>query len=223
MDLVRRQARLVDLIGRLRDGVDVAKRDMKAVLSNAEFDSLEQQWEEQRHLRAATKQKPEEVSEYEKRLKKAEFEYGKAEHFNQSAKRKRVKGSDGLRTDERAYRRAETALERLLEYLDECLARDPGLSIWFDRQVAFGAASDLTLSPEAMPRVVTSRSLNRLGDGRMVGIVNKRELKMATLERALAAIEDEQRRIGIDPEQAAAEEAARLAEAQALRTFVRRR
>lgn len=223
MDLVRRQARLIELLGRLRDGVDVAKRDMKAALSYAEFDSLEQQWEEQQSLRAATKQKPEEVVEYEKRLKKAEFEYGKAEHFNQSSKRKRVKGNDGLRTDERGYRRAETALERLIEYLDECLARDPGLNIWFDRPVAFGAATDLALSPEAMPRVVTSRSLNRRGDGRMVGTVSKRELKMAALERALAAIEEEQQRIRLGPEQAAAEEAARLAEAQALRTFVRRR
>lgn len=223
MDLIARKARLAVLLGRLRDGVDVANRDMKAVLSDAEFDALDQQWEEQRHLRAATKQKPEEVVEYEKRLKRAEFEYGKAEHFSQSSKRKRVKGNDGLRTDERGYRRAETALERLIEYLDECLARDPGLNIWFDRPVAFGAATDLALSPEAMPRVVTSRSLSRLGDGRMVGIVSKRELKMATLERALAAIEDEQRRIGRGPAQVEAEEAARLAEAQALRSFVRRR
>lgn len=223
MELVRRQARLVELLGRLQEGDDVAKRDMKAVLSDTEFDAFDQQWEEQQHLRAATKLKPEEVVEYEKRLKKAEFEYGKAEHFNQSAKRKRVKGSDGLRTDERAYRRAEAALERLLEYLDECLARDPGLSIWFDRQVAFGAASDVTLSPEAMPRVVTSRSMNRLGDGRMVGIVSKRELKMSTLERALAAIEDEQRRIGLGPAQVEAEEAARQSERDALRKLARRR
>jgi hypothetical protein len=204
MDANQRKARIAVLLERLRDDVDIASRDLKAVLSKEQFAALQQQWDEQRELRVQMKEKPPEVAEYEKRLQKALFEYAKGEGYSGSTRRKRPVGSDGKRPGTRAYRRAETGFERLIEYLEERLTADPGLCIWFDRQIDFGPTGDLGLSPEQMPRVVTSRSLDRRGDGWLAGIQSKRDVKRMVLEHALSEI--------ADAEEVTARVAARVAE-----------
>ena len=207
MDLNQRKVRITTLLERLGNNIDVAQRDLKAVLSKEQFASLHQQWKAQQELRDQAKEKPPEIVEYEKRLQKALFEYAKGEGYSVSTRRKQAVGDDGKRSGPRAYRRAETAFERLIEYLEERLSADPGLCIWIGRQIEFGPTGDLGLSPEQMPRVVTSRSADRKGDGRLVGMRTKREIKMMALEEALAAT--------VAAEELAARVAARMAEEQA--------
>jgi len=211
VDAKQRKARLTELIARLQDDQDVAQRDLKNVLLDDEYKALQDAWAEQRRLREEAKIKPAAVATYEARLKKALFEYGKAEALNLSSAKPTKSRHDGLRADQRAYRRAETLLEKLIEFLEEQLAADPGLQAWFDRPLAFGFDGAISPSPAAMPRVVTSRSLDRLGNGRIAGIRSKREVKLEALELALQGV---QAREAIEAEvakQIAAKEARDLA------------
>ena len=187
MDLQRRKARLIELLDRLRSGSDVAPRDLNLVLTDQQFGDLQQQWQAQKELRGQAREKPAAIVEYEKRLQRALFEYGKAEGYAGSTRRAQPVGSDGKRASTRGYRRAETAFEQLLEYLDERLSADPSLCMWLDRQVDFGPTGGLGLGPAQMPRVVTSRSADRKGNGWLVGLQTKRDVKRAALEEALAA------------------------------------
>jgi hypothetical protein len=189
LDLKQRKARLIELIARLRGGQDVAQRDLKNVLLDDEYRALQDAWMDQRQLRDYASDKPSAVIEYEARLKKALFEYSKAEALNPSSAELSKASYDGLKADQRAYRRAETLLERLIEYLEEQLAADPGLETWFDRPLVFGMEGDISPSPSTMPRVVTSRSVDRMGCGRLAGIRSKREIKLEVLEMALQAVE----------------------------------
>lgn len=189
MDAKQRKARLAELIARLQDDQDVAQRDLKNVLLDDEYKALQDAWDEQLRLREEAKTKPAAVAVYEARLKKALFEYGKAEALNLSSTKPTKSTHDGLRADQRAYRRAETLLEKLIEFLEEQLAADPGLQVWFDRPLAFGLDGAISPSPEAMPRVVTSRSLDRRGSGRIAGTRSKREVKLEALELALQGVQ----------------------------------
>lgn len=207
MDADQRKARLIELLDRLRNGDDVAPRDLKTVLSKAQFAALQESWVEQQQFRAAAMLKPAAIVEYERRLKKALFEYAKGEGYSGSTRLKQPVDSDGKRPGTRAYRRAETGFEKLIEYLEERITADPGLCIWFDRQLDFGLTGDLGLSPEQMPRAVTSRSVDRRGIGRLVGMRTKREVKQMALEEALSAT--------VVAEELAARVAARMVEEQA--------
>ncbi|MGY0194620.1 hypothetical protein ACWA7J_06035 [Leptothrix sp. BB-4] len=185
VDPQRRKERLNELIAKLRAGEDVAQRDLKNVLLDAEHRALTDAWEDQKKLRDSLVSKPAAVLTYEARLKKALFEYGKAEHYSESADTLPSSPHDGLKAHQRGYRKCETLLEGLIEYLEEQLAADPGLQVWFDRPLVFGWDGDITPSPSDMPRVVTSRSRERLGDGRLTGMLSKREVKLQALVAAL--------------------------------------
>jgi len=191
--LVKRKARLMTLIERMNGGKDVATRDLKLALTKAEFQAFESAWHDQQSLRASAKQKPTAIVAYEKRLKQARFEYSKAEGYSGSTRRKPTKGSDGRMTNERGYARSEAICEKIIEYLQEQLSANPALCGWFDRDIAFGPAGDLGTTPDQLPQVVTSRSLEGHGSGFLVGKRSKREVKLTALRDAVAAIEDEEK------------------------------
>ena len=65
-----------------------------------------------------------------------------------------------------------------MNYGDICA--DASIQQWFDRALDFDADGDLGLTPGAMPRVVTSRSLDRqTTDSRLI---SKCEVKIAAVQ-----------------------------------------
>jgi hypothetical protein len=54
----------------------------------------------------------------------------------------------------------DVQFERLLEYFGEIMAADLSLEIWLDREVELTPNADTNLSPQGVPRVVTSGSLD---------------------------------------------------------------
>ena len=89
-------------------------------------------------------------------------------------------------TAEKFYNSSESLCEEALEITQELLHADASIQQWFDRALDFDADGDLGLTPVAMPRVVTSRSLDRQAtDSRLI---SKREVKIATVEWAISAL-----------------------------------
>ena len=107
-------------------------------------------WKQQKEIRAEYAEKPSEIVEYEDKLSKAIFVYNRAEGY-----RRKGKSKSAREIGQKAY----VQFERLLEYFEEIMA-DLSLQIWFDRGVDLTPNGDTTLSPQGVPRVVTSRSLD---------------------------------------------------------------
>ena len=88
-------------------------------------------YREQTQLRDMLKDKPDEIIEYERRLKAATFAYNKADSKSQK----------GHRSAKKMFGASDTLFERLSEYLTEKIVGHHDLEIWFDRPLATGAIS----------------------------------------------------------------------------------
>ena len=77
----------------------------------------------------------------------------------------------------------ESLCEDALEILQEIVQHDASLQIWFDRDLDFGHGSLIDASIGNLPRLVTSRSIDkRSGDSRLA---KKQSVKLAVVERAM--------------------------------------
>jgi len=152
-----------------------SNREMRKALGDEAYADFERAWQTQKELRDQLKDKPDEIRDYEAKLKRAIFLENKAAGA-------RAKGAKGT---ERLARAAETAFEELYAKLDEIIAADGALSGWFDREVRSDASNAPDLSSLDAPRVVTAKSLQNGGGGIAAGLRTKRDVKIATLEHKL--------------------------------------
>jgi len=175
-----RKAKLRLLLTRLQSGKHVQNRDLRSALGDEAYAAFESAWGNQQELRDQLKDKPDEIREYEAKLKRAIF----LENKTAGARAKGAKGTEKL------ARAAETAFEQLYEKLDEIIAADGTLSGWFDREVRSDASNAPDLSSLGAPRVVTAKSLQNGGGGIASGIRSKRNTKIAAIEHELERIEN---------------------------------
>jgi uncharacterized membrane protein len=171
-----RVAKLRLLLSRLQSGKHVQNREMRKALGDSAYAGFEDAWHEQLDLREQLKDKPDEIRDYEAKLKRAIFLENKAAGA-------RAKGAKGT---EKLARTAETAFEQLYEKLDEIIAADGTLSGWFYREVRSDASNAPDLSSIDAPRVVTAKS----GGGIASGIRSKRDTKIAVIQHELERIEN---------------------------------
>ena len=82
--------------------------------------------------------------------------------------------------------KCESLCENALEILQEIVAADASLQIWFDRNLDFGHGSLIDASLGNLPRLVTSRSIEKLRDDSR--IVKKIDVKISVIERAIDSI-----------------------------------
>lgn len=171
-----RIAKLRRLLQRLKDGQHVQNREMRKALGDSAYAGFEDAWHEQAGLRKQLKDKPDEIRDYEAKLKRAIFLENKAAGA-------RAKGAKGT---EKLARAAATAFENLSTKLDEIIDADGTLSGWFDREVRSDASNAPDLSLIDAPRVVTAKS----GGGIASGIRDKRSTKIAIIEQELERVEN---------------------------------
>ncbi len=171
-----RKAELKSIRSQLKKGNHVQNRKLRTWLTDEEYETFEQQWEGQKELRNNAADKPSEITEYEARLRKGIFAENRSEGYSMRNK----KGAKELAHNSQKH------FESALEHLEEILSADPSLEMWFDRSLDFSPKGNLSLSGVGMPRVVTSRSLDKLGDGLLSGKMSKGEVKIDVVERALA-------------------------------------
>jgi tetratricopeptide (TPR) repeat protein len=165
-------------LSQLKCGKNVQNRTLKTWLDADEFDEIEEQWLEQKELRSGLKDKDDEIKEYEERLNQGRFAYNRADSLSRKGKSSTAK---------KMFDEAESIFEKALEYAQEIVASDPQLIMWFDREVESTPENNISSSsPSSMPRVITSRSLDR--ETSYIGITSKVENKISVLERAIDRI-----------------------------------
>ena len=80
----------------------------------------------------------------------------------------------------------ESLCEDALEILQEIVAVDASLQIWFDRHLDFRHGSLIDASLGNLPHLVTSRSIHKLNDDSR--LVKKIDVKISVVERAIYSI-----------------------------------
>ncbi|MDP6709308.1 MAG: hypothetical protein QF893_23465, partial [Alphaproteobacteria bacterium] len=170
----KRLAKLEAIADKLKRGENVQNRQLQTWLSEEEYEQLEYGWKEQLELRSELKDKPSNLKRYEEKLKQATFNYNRAEGY----------GSKGNHaTAKTFYNKSESLCEDALEILQEIFHSDSSLRGWFDRDISFEVGGDLSADIVSLPRLVTSRSREKLSDDSR--LTSKQSVKLAVVERAM--------------------------------------
>ena len=170
----KRLAKLEAIADKLTRGENVQNRQLQAWLGKDEYEQLEYEWQEQLELRSELKDKPSNLKRYEEKLKQATFNYNRAEGYSSKGK---------YSTAKKFYNKCESLCEEALEKLQEILHYDSTLRVWFDRVISFEVGSSLSADIVSLPRLVTSRSHEKLSDDSR--LTSKQSVKLAVVERAI--------------------------------------
>jgi tetratricopeptide (TPR) repeat protein len=170
----KRLTKLDAIADKLRRGENVQNRQLQTWLSEDEHAQLELEWQEQLELRSELKDKPSHLKRYEEKLKQATFNYNRAEGYSSKGKHFTAK---------KFYNKSESLCEDALEILQEILHYNSSLRIWFDRDIDFEVGGDLSADIVSLPRLVTSRSHEKLSDDSR--LTSKQSVKLAVVERAM--------------------------------------
>ena len=146
-------------------------------MNEDEYEQLEYVWQEQLELRCELKDKPSDLKRYEEKLREATLNYNRAEGYSSKGKHNTAK---------KFYNKSESLCEDALEIPQEILHYNSSLRVWFDRDISFDVGSDLSADIVSLPRLVTSRSNEKLSDDSR--LTNKQSVKLAVVERAIYSI-----------------------------------
>ena len=173
----KRLSKLEAIAEKLRRGENVQNRQLQTWLSKDEYEQFEYEWQEQLELREELKDKPSDLKRYEEKLKQATFNYNRAEGYSSKGRHSTAK---------KFYDKSERLCEDALEILQEILHYDSSLRVWFDRDISFEVGGDLSADIVSLPRLITSRSHEKLSDDSK--ITSKQSVKLAVVERAIYSI-----------------------------------
>jgi hypothetical protein len=185
----KRIDRLKQVLERLSRGEIVQNRQLKTVLGIEDYARYLDDCREQEQLREMLKDKPKEITEYERRLKAATFAYSKADDKSQKGR---------SRTAKKMFGASDRLFERLSEYLTEKIVGHHDLEIWFDRPLATGAEDSFGLSPDSFPQIITSKSLKNMGGGYVNSLRTIREVKIDAVQSMLDELTAPEQEIVVD-------------------------
>ena len=170
----KRLAKLEGIADKIKRGENVQNRQLQTWLNEEEYQQFEYEWQVQLELRSELKDKPSDLKRYEEKLREATFNYNRAEGYSSKGK---------YDTAKKFYNKSESLCEDALEILQEILHYDSSLYIWFDRDISFEVGSDLSADIVSLPRLVTSRSHEKLSDDSR--LTSKQSVKLAVVERVM--------------------------------------
>ena len=173
----KRLTKLEAIVSKLKRGEHVQNRQLQTWLSEDEYAQVDIEWQEQLEIREELKDKPSELKRYEEKLKQTTFYYNRAEGYSSKGKKVAALSTDA---------KCESLCEDALEILQEIVAADASLQIWFDRHLDFEHGSLIDASLGNLPRLVTSRSIEKLSDDSR--LVKKIDVKISVVERAIYSI-----------------------------------
>ena len=173
----KRLSKLEAIADKLERGENVQNRQLQTWLSEGEYSQIEAEWDTQKLFREELRDKPSELKRYEDKLKEAIMMRNRSDAYHRKGKKSAAYKLDS---------KCESLCEDALEILQEIVAADASLQIWFDRNLDFGHGSLIDASLGNLPRLVTSRSIEKLSDDSR--LVKKIDVKIGVVERAIYSI-----------------------------------
>ena len=173
----KRLSKLEAIFSKLTRGENVQNRQLQTWLSQDEYEQIAAEWDTQKLFREELKDKPSELKRYQDKLKEAIMMRNRSDAYHRKGKKAAAYKLDN---------KCESLCEDALEILQEIVAADASLQIWFDRNLDFGHGSLIDASLGNLPRLVTSRSIEKLRDDSR--LVKKIDVKISVVERAIYSI-----------------------------------
>ena len=173
----RRLSKIEAIAAKLKRGENVQNRQLQTWLNEDEYEQIAAEWDTQKHFREELKDKPTELKRYEDKLKEAIMMRNRSDAYHRKGKKAAAYKLDS---------KCESLCEDALEILQEIVAADASLQIWFDRHLDFEHGSLIDASLGNLPRLVTSRSIEKLSDDSR--LVKKIDVKIGVVERAIYSI-----------------------------------
>ena len=173
----KRLLKLEAIAVKLMRGENVQNRQLQTWLSVDEYEQIAAEWDTQKLFREELKDKPTELKRYEDKLKEAIMMRNRSDAYHRKGKKAAAYKLDS---------KCESLCEDALEILQEIVAADASLQIWFDRNLDFAHGSLIDASLGNLPRLVTSRSIEKLSDDSR--LVKKIDVKISVVERAMHSI-----------------------------------
>ena len=173
----KRLAKLGAIADKLKRGENVQNRQLQTWLSEDEYEQIAAEWDTQKLFREELKDKPSELKRYEDKLKEAIMMRNRSDAYHRKGKKSAAYKLDS---------KCESLCEDALEILQEIVAADASLQIWFDRNLDFEHGSLIDASLGNLPRLVTSRSIEKLSDDSR--LVKKIDVKISVVECAIYSI-----------------------------------
>ena len=173
----KRLNKLEAIADNFRRGKNVQNRQLQTWLGADEYEKIATEWGTQKHFREELKDKPTELKRYEDKLKEAIMMRNRSDAYHRKGKKSAAYKLDS---------KCESLCEEALEILQEIVATDANLQIWFDRNLDFGHGSLIDASLGNLPRLVTSRSIEKLRDDSR--LMKKIDVKISVVERAIYSI-----------------------------------
>ena len=170
-------AKLEGIAEKLKRGEHVQNRQLQTWLNTDEYEQIAAEWDTQKLFREELKDKPDELKRYEDKLKEAIMMRNRSDAYHRKGKKSAAYKLDS---------KCESLCEDALEILQEIVAADASLQIWFDRNLDFAHGSLIDASLGNLPRLVTSRSIEKLRDDSR--LVKKIDVKISVVERAINSI-----------------------------------
>lgn len=175
-DEQRRLDALQDIQSKLEQGQHVQNRRLQTWLTDEQYASIDELWQDQKDLRAELKDKPDAITEYEERLRVAIFYNNRADYYRKQGK---------TQAAEQMRNKSVDALEDLLERYAEMIQEDLSLHAWFDRELDWAQGGDATADLASVPRPITSTSSDAQTGGHLMRRMSKRDVKADVVERAI--------------------------------------
>ena len=170
----KRLNKLQAIADKLKRGENVQNRQLQTWLNEDEYEQFEAEWQEQVALHETLKDKPSELKRYKEKLKEAIIMRNRSDAYHRKGNKASAYKLDS---------KCESLCEDALEILQEIVQYDASLQIWFDREFDFGHGSLIDASIGNLPRIVTSRSIDKKrGD---IRLASKQSVKLAVVERAM--------------------------------------
>ena len=173
----KRLAKLDAIADKLTRVKNVQNRQLQTWLNIDEYEQIAAEWDTQKHFREELKDKPSELKRYEDKLKEAIMMRNRSVAYHRKGKKSAAYKLDS---------KCESLCEDALEILQEIVSADASLQIWFDRNLDFEHGSLIDASLGNLPRLVTSRSIEKLSDDSR--LVKKIDVKISVVERAINSI-----------------------------------
>lgn len=173
-DETKRLATLKGITDKLKRGENVQNRQLQTWLSQDEYAQIVAEWDTQKLYREELRDKSGELKRYEDKLKEAIMMRNRSDAYHRKGRKSAAYKLDS---------KCESLCENALEILQEIVATDASLQIWFDRNLDFGHGSLIDASLGNLPRLVTSRSIEKLRDDSR--LVKKIDVKISVVERAI--------------------------------------
>jgi hypothetical protein len=123
---IKRLTKLEAIAAKLKRGEHVQNRQLQSWLNTDEYEQIATEWDTQKHFREELKEKPDELKRYEDKLKEAIMMRNRADAYHRKGKKSAAYKLDS---------KCENLCEDVLEILQEIVAADTSLQIWFDRHL----------------------------------------------------------------------------------------